>query len=270
VDTSDPDYIAAHPPEKVADPKTYFQEGKHADQWCEYDDRGVPTKNAKKKKPTKKERDALEAEFLDAKREHQQYVKDVEEWEQAKVDAESALEKTDQLRWAFRRVGNKIDRNLPISPDELTEFFEHMGWNNLGGKQISAMKKAGTKVAEKGDGMISLEVLREFVSDTVPIVLIEERLKSGLMEEFLVEEVYSPRTWRGKLDNDPPPLSARGKNGTGSKSPRGGATSPRGRASDARKSTSGKMKKETSSKGPASPRGGKGDGSQSARGKKKS
>ncbi len=34
--------------------------------WAEYDDRGVPTKNIKKKKPAKKENDGLEVFFHDA------------------------------------------------------------------------------------------------------------------------------------------------------------------------------------------------------------
>ena len=40
------------------------QVGEHEGKWSEYDDRGVPAKNLKKKKPTKKEKEVLEAEYL--------------------------------------------------------------------------------------------------------------------------------------------------------------------------------------------------------------
>merc|ERR1711879_409602 len=100
----------------------------------EYDERGVPTRNAKKKKPTKKERDQLEQEYLDCKKLWVQYQLDVEAWEQSKVDAENALEKTDRLRWAFRQVGS--DKNAPIQVEELDDLFRIMGWQRLSESEL--------------------------------------------------------------------------------------------------------------------------------------
>lgn len=218
LDPTDPDAIAAAPPAKVLDAKTWFQVGKHEGMWSEYDDRGVPAKNVKKKKPTKKEKEVLEVEYLDASKGYQKYMKDVETWEQAKLDSEKALKKSDRLRWSFRQVGQKHD---PIDPDEMETIMKFMGWKALGSKEFKVLKKGVTEIANES-GQIDLESLRVYVREVMPIQLLEERLATDRLETIELEDLYSPRAWRKKLEDDPPPSSKK-------KSPRGGAgKSPRG------------------------------------------
>lgn len=250
LDPNDPDAIAACPPEKVIDAKTHFQIGKHEGMWSEYDDRGVPQKNIKKKKPTKKEKDALETEYLDASKAYQKYMKDVENWEQSKLDSEKALKKSDRLRWSFRQVGEK---HAPIEPDDMEHIIKLMGWLPLTQAEFKVVKKGllGVAVQVDGSAKVQLEALRVYVRDVMPIDLLEQsRLMSDQLDAIELEELYSPRTWRKKLEDDPPKKkkSPRGsaRKDTSSKSPRNNA-SPRG---SARKQTMDK-----GAKAAASPRG---------------
>merc|ERR1719262_980949 len=88
----DPDLIEANPPDPVDEPSRFFKIGEHEGKWLEYDERGVPTKDVKKKKPTKKQKDELEQQYLDAKKKHGEYCNSVREWKQRQLDAEAALE----------------------------------------------------------------------------------------------------------------------------------------------------------------------------------
>merc|ERR1712100_943675 len=161
--------------------------------------------------------------------------KDVEQWEQRKLDAENALEKTDRLRWAFRQIGE--EKNSPILIDELEDFFEKMGWSQLTKKEISAVKKVA-RDPELGGDSLDLQALRKYTNEIMPVRLLEGRLKADVVEEINPEEIYSPRTWRGKLDakkdgkGGKSPRSKSPKSPRGDKSPRdredGGARSPRG------------------------------------------
>jgi len=253
LDPSDPDAIAAKPPAKAIDAKTYFQVGQHEGKWSEYDDRGVPVKNMKKKKPTKKEKEVLETEYLDASKAYQKYLKDVENWEQAKLDSEKELKKTDRLRWSFRQVGQKHD---PIDPDEMETIMKLMGWKPLAKNEFKVVRKGLQEVAN-AKGQIELEALRDYVKNVMPVALSEERLMSEQLDSIDLEDIYSPRTWRRKLEENPPPKKSK--------------SSPR--SSSARKSMRKTTKAEDGKTSPrrnsgASPRGpAKGDGSSSARGK---
>jgi len=271
VNENDPDAIAANPPVKAIDPKQHFRVGANDGKWLEYDERGVPTKNIKKKKPTKKEKDGLETEFLDAKKKYQQYLKDVEEWEQKKLDAENSLEGTDRLRWAMRQVNvkNCEDKNTPLLVDRLEDLFEVMGWDQLTKKEVTVVKKAARDPDVGGDNL-DLETLRRYTKEIMPVKLLEERLKADIVEDVKVEDVYSPRTWRGKLDGSKQEKKSGGKSPRGSKSPRGGAsprggnkgsTSPRGKTGDKKASQKTvSMDKSPSGSSPKSPRGGGGGG----------
>lgn len=256
LDPNDPDVIANSPPAKAIDAKTYFQVGHHEDKWSEFDERGVPTKNMKKKKPTKKEKDALETEYLDASKAYQKYLKDVENWEQAKLDAEKALKKSDRLRWSFRQVGEK---HSPIDPDDMETINKLMGWNAFTPKEFKVVKKGVTDIANT-DSQVELEALRVYVRDAMPIQLLEDRLACEQLDAIELEELYSPRTWRGKLEAEPPPMtrkvkekktSPRGQSGRAGASPR----------TSTRKATTGNMsgrksnKKATEDADKASPRG---------------
>jgi len=181
----------------VVDPQQFFQVGEHDGKWSEYDERGVPTKNNKKKKPSKKEKDGLESEFLEAKKAHAQYLKDIEEWEQRKINAESALEKTDPLRWAFRKVG---ELNDPISVDDFEELFKILGWNRMSRREVSAAKKVAQGCCDT-EGKLDLQALRTFTRDMLPSCLLEERLNGDHLDDINPEDMYSPRTWRKKLED---------------------------------------------------------------------
>lgn len=244
LDPNDPDAIAACPPAKAIDAKTFFQVGLHEGKWSEYDERGVPVKNIKKKKPTKKEKEGLESEYLDASKAYQKYLKDVENWEQSKLDSEKQLKKADRLRWAFRQVGQKHE---PISPDELETIIKLMGWKALSGKEFRILKKGLGEIASF-NGQVELEALRVFVRDVMPIALLEERLMSEQLDSIELEDLYSPRTWRRKVAEDPPPKKQN------KSSPRG-KTSPRlsGRRSSTASARGGKKDEDTK----MSPRGGK-------------
>lgn len=242
VDATDPDNIANCPPDKVIDAKTFFQVGTHEGKWSEYDDRGVPTKNLKKKKPTKKEKEELEVAYLEQAKAYQKYLKDVENWEQAKLDAEKALKKSDRLRWAFRQIGQKYE---PIELDEMETIIKLMGWKALTPKEFKVVRKGLTEIANS-KSQIELDALRAYVRDVMPSQLLEERLQSEQLEAVELD-IYSPRTWRRKLEENPPPQKK------GSKSPRTGSA----KISSAR----GKARKE----GAVSPRGGS---APSPRGKK--
>jgi len=199
-DVNDPDYIAAHPPEKVVDPKTFFKTGEHEGKWSEFDERGVPTKSAKKKKPSKKEKDALEVQYLDAKRKYQQYLQAVQAHNLSKIEAENALEQSNPMRWAFRRIGD--DKNAPIVPDELEELFQLLGWENLRKREISALKRVASEEAAS-DGFLSLEALRTFTRERMPVRLLEERLQRDVFEDIEVKAIRSPRAWRKRLEAEP-------------------------------------------------------------------
>lgn len=248
-DPGDPDYIAARPPAKATDPKTFFQIGAHEGKWSEYDERGVPTKSIKKKKPTKKEKDGLEQEYLEASKSYQKWLKDVQEWEQAKVDAEAKLQKTDRLRWAFRQIGEK---NAPIDPDEMEPLFKLMGWKPIPSKEMKVVKKGLIDQAGDDEGKVGLEELRKFTVEAMPVIVMEERLGiDAYFETVQVEELYSPRTWRRKLEENPVATSKKATrssvkaktSSTGGKSPRGGdvAASPRSKRSDSKKVTASKV-----------------------------
>jgi len=237
LDPTDPDAIAARPPAKAIDAKTHFQIGTHEGKWSEYDDRGVPTKTSKKKKPTKKEKDALENEYLDASKAYQKYLKDVENWEQAKLDAEKALKKSDRLRWSFRQIG---DKHGPIDPDDMEAIIKLMGWNPLSAQEYKVVKKGVIAIANS-DSRIELEALRVYVRDVMPIQLLEEKLMCEQLDSIELEELYSPRTWRGKLEEEPPPK-------------KGKKTSPRGSSSSGRQPSA---KKPSGGGGGMSARGGK-------------
>lgn len=252
VDTNDPDYIAANAPAKVVDGKTYFQTGAHEGKWSEYDDRGVPSKNIKKKKPTKKEKEQLETEYIDAQNAYQKYLKEVEKWEQAKLDAEKSLKKNDRLRWAFRQIGEKLE---PIDADDMETLVKLMGWKNMSSKEIKIIQ-TGVCEFSNLDGRIELERLRAYMKETMPVQLLEERFFSDRIESFPLDRVYSPRTWRKKIEDDPPPMSRRqmsprspGRKTTKKKTLKKGdlddPVSPRR-----------KEKKRTMGVGEASPRGG--------------
>jgi len=197
-DVNDPDYIAAHPPEKVVDPKTFFKTGENEGKWSEYDERGVPCRTAKKKKPSKKEKDALEVQYLDAKRKYQQYLQEVQAHNLKKIEAENALEQSDVLRWAFRQIG---DKNAPIVPDELEELWQLLGYN-LRKREISALKKVATEDSTS-DGEISLEALRTFTWERMAARVLEERLNRDAFDEIDVEALRSPRAWRRRLEAEP-------------------------------------------------------------------
>lgn len=236
IDPNDPDSIASNPPIKAVDPKQHFQLGTNQGKWLEYDDRGVPTKNIKKKKPTKKEKDALEAEYLEAKKRYQQYLKDVEAWEQQKLDAESALEKSDKLRWAFRQVGS--DKKSPIAVEEIEDLFRIMGWDHFSKKEMSTMKKVAADLVG-GSDQLDLDALRVYTAEHMPVLLLEARLGAESLGTLNPEDTYSPRTWRRKLEEyDGPGLGSKAKKekkSTKSSSPRAStsAKSPRGSRKDA-------------------------------------
>jgi hypothetical protein len=253
LDPSDPDAIAAKPPEKVIDAKTFFQVGHHEGVWSEYDDRGVPTKNIKKKKPTKKEKEQLESDYLDASKAYQKYLKDVETWEQAKVDAEKALKKSDRLRWVFRQVGEK---QSPIDPDDMETIIKLMGWKALSPKEFKVVTKGMGEIAT--DGKVELASLRTYVRDTMPLQLLEARLTTESLDTVELEDLYSPRTWRGKLEADPPPKAKK----------KSTAASPRAKSTSGKLSARGSTSARGKSTSGTSPRASKGN--TSARGKKES
>lgn len=258
-DPTDPDTIAQRPPAKAIDAKTFFQVNHHEGKWSEYDERGVPMKNIKKKKPTKKEKDALETEYLDASKAYQKYLKDVENWEQAKLDAEAGLKKSDRLRWAFRQVGEK---QAPIDPDDMETIVKLMGWMPLTSREFRVVKKGVIEVANVDVlHSIELDALRVFVKDTMPILLMEDRLLSEQLDAIELEELYSPRMWRGKLQEEPPPSkkkksprsSPRGKEGA---SPRSSVKKPTGGGSSSARGKTGSSARKSASEAPAaSPRG---------------
>lgn len=200
LDPHDPDAIAARPPPKAIEPRTYFQVGQHDSKWSEFDERGVPVRNLKKKKPPKKEREVIEAEYLDANRTYKKYLLDVQHWEQAKLDSEAALKQKDRLRWAFRQVGGKYD---PIAPDEMETIVPLMGWKALPENDFKVVRKGLENIAN--NGQVELEDLRVYIADTMPIELLQERLLSEQLDSIKLEDLYSPRTWRKKLDENPPP-----------------------------------------------------------------
>jgi hypothetical protein len=250
-DLNDPDTIAARPPVKAIDAKTFFQVGNHEGKWSEYDERGVPTKNIKKKKPTKKEKEQLETEYLDASKAYQKYLKDVETWEQAKLDAENGLKKSDRLRWSFRQVG---DKHQPIDPDDMETMIKLMGWKALSVKEFQVIRKGLLEITNN-DGQIELEALRVFVRDVMPISLLEVRLQGEQLDAIELEDLYSPRTWRRKIESDPPPKK---KGKSPRQSPRASAkqrsSARRGTMESPRASPRGAGKKATLDVSGASPR----------------
>jgi len=207
VNKNDPDYIALHPPCKVGDPKQHFTTGIHDGKWSEYDERGVPAKSIKKKKPTKKEKDQLEQEYLDVSKAYQKYLKDVEAWEQSKVDAEAELEKTDKLRWAFRRIGEKT---APIALEDFEQFVKNMGWTPLSKKELVATRK-GLQESLNRDGKLELEALRIYLRDSMRATLLEVRLGLEHLDDVNPDDFYSPRTWRKKLEQNPCPIFLKGR-----------------------------------------------------------
>mmetsp|Transcript_79960 Transcript_79960/g.232149 ORF Transcript_79960/g.232149 Transcript_79960/m.232149 type:complete len:295 (-) Transcript_79960:105-989(-) len=261
-DANDPDVIAAHPPEKAVDPKLHFQVGENEGKWSEYDDRGVPTKNSKKRKPTKKEKDNLEAEFLDAKKKYQQYLKDVEEWQKQLVEAEASLEYSDKLRWAFRQIGP--DKKSPIVIDELEDIFRIAGWDELSKREVGRIKKSAAEFADE-ENRLDLEALRKFTSLQMPVLLLEERLSGDAVNDLALADLYSPRTWRKKLEDaelvggpKKEKKDKKGKKDAGRSSPR----SPRGGGASARDGPSSprgdrKKSRKDGESSPRSPRGGR-------------
>jgi len=273
----DPDWIAAHPPEKILDPKTHFTEGAHKGAWSEYDDRGVPTKNAKKKKLTKKEKDQYEQEFLEHKRKHEGYKRDLDTWEQKKLDAEGALEKTDSIRWAFRQIGT--EKNEPMEADELEEFFRLMKFNTLSRSECGFLKKELAKMSDANE-RITLEGIKSYLKGDMAKDILEYRLSNcEQLEDVHPEDLYSPRSWRKKLEEEDANGGARsvkkvkkksrtgvdsmvlGGDEEGAVSPRsstkkkteGGAASPRGAGKKTR--TGGVDSMVLGGDGAASPRG---------------
>lgn len=250
-DPEDPDYIAQNPPEKVIDCMRYFQVGEHEGKWSEYDDRGVPVKNIKKKKLAKKEQQQVEAEYAAHKKKYDQYLQDVGTWEQAKVDAEAGLETTDPLRWAFRQLGE--DKNEPIEVDSLGELFDLMGWT-LGKGELKAVKQDSGKMAV--DSYLDLETLRAYVNENLPKCILEVRLATKAVNTFDVDQVYSPRTWRLMAAEDGSPRDKKKKKSSEVASPRGGEkkskkdkddpASPRGSMRKERKSTAATKEDEAS------------------------
>lgn len=254
VDENDPDHIAANPPPKALDPKQYFQTGSHAGQWMEYDERGVPTKTIKKKKVAKKVKDGLDAEYLEARKKYQQYLKDVEDWEQRVTDAENALEQSDKIRWAFRKLGS--DKNSSIAVDDLDELFRIMNWN-FPKKEVSMLKKNTQDLLDASD-LIALDALRTFTAERMPVLLIEERLGAGSLVDLNVEDIYSPRTWRGKLSEyDVQVTGKKEKEKKEKKTKKDDAMSPRGTRKKTQNADD--IKAPSGSKSPrggSSPRGG--------------
>eukprot|EP00933_Yihiella_yeosuensis_P035973 TRINITY_DN2966_c0_g2_i3.p1 TRINITY_DN2966_c0_g2~~TRINITY_DN2966_c0_g2_i3.p1 ORF type:complete len:272 (-),score=76.34 TRINITY_DN2966_c0_g2_i3:2529-3344(-) len=196
VDEEDPDYLEAHPPEEIPTPQQHFELGSHAGKWSEYDERGVPIKNMSKKKPSRKEKESMEAEYMEAKRKYQQYLKDVAIWDDKKVEAERLLQKKDPMRWAFRRVGP--DKHAPVPVIDLKDFYSRMGWDAPSWKEMLAIKKAALRVADE-DECLSLEVLREFVKHELPRCLLESRLE-GNLNDIDVLDTFSPRGWRRVIE----------------------------------------------------------------------
>lgn len=237
LDPNDPDSIASKPPTKAIEPKQYFQQGQHLDKWSEYDERGVPIKNNKKKKPTKKEKDQLESDYLDQSKAYQKYLKDVENWEQAKVDAEKDLKKSDRLRWSFRQVGEK---HAPIEFDDMETVIKLMGWKAVAGQEMKVIRKGLGLIAT--DDKIELEPLRVYVKEVMPVDLMMDKLLSDQLDQIDLEDLYSPRTWRTKLEADPPPAS--------SKKP-GKAAGPPGSARGAPKKKPGAKKADDGGEGEA-------------------
>lgn len=194
LDPEDPEYIAEHPPPEVPTAQRFFQIGEHEGKWSEYDDRGVPTKTVKGKKLGKKEKDTVEADYLAHKKKHVQYLKEVEAWEQSKIDAEAALQGKDLLRWAFRQIGeNKKD---PIEVSNLGELFDLMEWRLLP-EELEAVERGAKKVAD--DDSLELEALRSFIQDKMAECLLQFRLEMSL-EDYTVTDLYTPRTWRKKME----------------------------------------------------------------------
>lgn len=256
----DPDDIAANPPEPVDEPSKIFQIGKHQGQWLEYDERGVPTKNIKKKKPTKKEKDFLEQEYLDAKKKHGQYCNDVKEWKQRQLQAEAALERKDRFRWCFRQIG--VDKNSPIDESELEELLTLLGYASISPAELTSVKKEVSKIVNS-DGQLEQTPLRTFVKETFPMLLLEERLRTNEhCNTFEPTALYSPRTWRKKMEKNSLEKSSRPSGDSAkSKSPRKGSSSPRGKkekggGSSPRGASSPREKKEKKEKsgGADSPR----------------
>jgi len=254
LDPNDPDAIAAQPPPKVIDAKTFFTVGNHEGKWSEYDERGVPTKNIKKKKPTKKEKDQLETEYLEQSKAYQKYLKDVEQWEQAKLDSEQGLKKSDRLRWSFRQVGQKHE---PIEPDEMETIIKLMGWKALSEKESKVVRKGMTEIAN-ASGQVELEALRVYVRDVMPVQLLEERLMCEQLDSIELEDLYSPRTWRRKLDENPPPKKKASPRGS-KLSPRGGSqarkTSARGKSTTVKEGQSPRNTQNAPARNSQSPRG---------------
>lgn len=272
-DSKDPDYIALHPPAQVVNPRDHFKTGANEGKWGEYDDRGVPVKTIKKKKLSKKEKDGLETEYLQARQKHQQYLLDYTSWEQKQVDAENELERTDRLRWAFRQVSTG-GKQEPISVEELETFFGVMGWDSMSKREVTMLKKAADESSD--DGFLSIEAIREFCKTVMPVRLLEDRLSR---DDTKVEDYYSPRTWRRKLgDDDDAKKVKKGKKSKAAddgapKSPRSGSKqSPRAGSKQRRGSAGSGQGGGASPRGSKSPSGGgtspRGRGNASPRGTK--
>lgn len=250
----DPDSIATRPPPKAIEVRTFFQTGSHEGKWSEYDDRGVPSKNLKKKKPTKKEKDQLEAEYLEASKAYQKYLKDVETWEQAKLDSEKELKRSDRLRWSFRQVGQKHE---PINANEMETIIKFMGWKALNAREFKVVTK-GLSMIANSDGQIELEALRKYVAEVMPLQLLEDRLLGDQLDSIELEDLYSPRTWRRKVEEDPPARKGSGSARSAKVSPRRSGRKVTGQLS-ARGKAKGKTKtwKKEEDQAQASPRGNK-------------
>jgi len=195
----DPDYILKNPPEEQTDPSVYFKTGIHDGKWTEWDDKGIPTKNDKKKKLAKKEIEAVTTEWQQQKAKFEQYQQDVENWKQRQIDAEAALEKTDRLRWCFRQLGD--DKNEPIGVSEVSELFAKMGWD-MTKNEIKAVEKDILQVAED-DETLGLKSLRDYIDGgKLSHCMLDLKMRHNEIIEYDVVSLYSPRSWRKKLDEE--------------------------------------------------------------------
>jgi len=84
------------------------------------------------------------------------------------------------------------------------KFVAKIGWEPMNGKDLSAAKKAAADFADDENKM-TLEDVRHFVNEVLAKSLLEVRVGSTV-GGLAPEDVYSPRTWRRKLEEDPPDM----------------------------------------------------------------
>ncbi|CAE7576778.1 unnamed protein product [Symbiodinium natans] len=191
----DPDDIAACPPPEAQEAKLHFQTGEHIGRWSGFDERGVPHLNAKGKKLTKQEKELVETEYLEAKKAYQQQLKAKEQWERTLDDAERRLRDKDRVRWAYRAAGPSKHALLHV--DDLEDFVKKMGWEPFSHADMEALQSVAARQGEEMEELL-LEDVRHFISEEMASRFLDNRL-DHFFRIKTVEDVHSPRTWRGKL-----------------------------------------------------------------------